>query len=161
MNESKNVKTFTITESQIERVIGIILFIFSLLLFVYIIPTQVKYSGTKTINPKTVPSLWTAVIMILSIASFINGWRTRNAPNQETVSVTTKELKLVLFTIFCIALCAFGMKYLPYLVVTIVVLIGMMVVFGQRNKLKIAIAGIGVPVLIYCLFVFALHLRLP
>lgn len=148
-------------ESKAQRVTGVVLVVFALILLFVLIPSQINYTGTKSVNPRTFPTIIAYCLGALGIASYIVGILHKNRENQDITTVTGKEIRLVLFTLVCMALSAFLMRWIPYLPVSVVILAVMMWVFGQRNKIVLAAVSIGVPVFIFLFFTYVLKLQLP
>ena len=158
-------KRISVHEAKAEFWLGIVFIAVSVLLFLVIIPTQVKYvaSAEWFNSPRLFPHCIAGLIGVLGIAQMVNGLKQRNIPidEQKEYSISLMELRLVALTLVLIALYVFAMKWIPYIPATIVVLAVLIYLYGQRNYIKIGAASVGMAVIIYLAFTYLLKLRLP
>jgi len=158
-------KRISVHESKAEFWLGIVFIVVSALLFLVIIPAQVKYveSADWFNSPRLFPHCISGLIGILGISQMINGLKQRRIPleEQKEYSISLMELRLVVLTLVLIAVYVFAMKWVPYIPATIVVLAVLIYLYGQRNYIKIGAVSVGMAVVIYLAFTYLLKLRLP
>lgn len=158
-------KRLSVHEGKAQFWLGIVFMVFSLLLFLVIIPTQVKSveSADWFNSPRLFPYCIAGLIGVLGLCQLISGIRQRNVPldKQKEYSISLMELRLVLITLGLLAVYVFAMQWIPYIPATIVVLAALIFLYGQKNYIKIAAVSVGMSVVIYLAFTYLLKLRLP
>lgn len=150
-----------INESKVEQVAGIVLFAISSLLWFVIIPMQIKDVTASGVPPRFLPQLVTLLIMMLSVPLFIGGWRKRDKENQKMYSLSLGELKLVVITLLAVTVTIMLYIIMGFIPSSILLLIFLQYKFGQRNKLKITVVSVALPVGIYMFFYYILMISLP
>lgn len=101
---------------------------------------------------------------VLGIVLFASGWRKGKAPKQEdeeTYSLGKKETRLVLLTLGIVILYVIILHFIPYIPATMVFLAVLITLYGQRNKLKIILPSVLLPIIIYVGFTYGLQLHMP
>lgn len=158
-------KRLSVHESKAEVILGIVFISISLLLFLVIIPTQIKYvsSAVWYNSPRLFPYCIVGLIMLLGICQAASGYKLRKVPieKQKEYFISFLELRLVLITLALLAIYVFIMNWVPYIPATIIILAVMIFLYGQKNHIKIASASVGMAVIIYVAFTYLLKLRLP
>jgi membrane-associated HD superfamily phosphohydrolase len=151
-----------IPESKAQIGGGIILSLFSILLYFYIIPTQILFSSRQMgVSPRFFPNALALLLLVFSLALIVDGYRMRNKKNQKVFSFAAKEVRLVFITLLVIALQIIGFQTIGYLVPAALALAVCMYLYGQRNYLKIALIAVLLPLGIKLFFVQALQVYLP
>lgn len=150
-----------ITESQAEKYGGMILSIFSLILYFLIIPTQISNVENVLVSPQSFPKALAIVLLILSLCLFASGIKKNKKDDQKIYSISFSEIKLVLITLGIVAAYILVVKYLGYLITTIIALGILMFIYGQRKRKTILIVSIMVPILIEVFFTKLMKIHLP
>ncbi|MCB6366498.1 tripartite tricarboxylate transporter TctB family protein [Intestinibacillus massiliensis] len=159
-NENKG-RTFTLTESKADLVLGVFFLVFSLVLLFAIIPSQVMDVGKGFPNPRSFPNFCGYAMLVLSICMLYQSYRKRGKQGGETVTFTSRGIKMSLLALAVLIVSVVLLQFLPYIPVTIALLAGMMLLLGQRNKFVIAGVSIILPILVYVFFTYGLKLVLP
>lgn len=150
-----------INESKAERVCGIIVFVFGLILYFFIIPMTIKDITTQGISPRALPQALTLLMTAFSVPLFIGGYKKRNDENQKIYTIKMVELKLVVISLLIMAANIVCYGFIGYLPTTIISLAALQWIFGQRGKLKIILTSVLTPVVIWLFFVKVLIIFLP
>ncbi|MDR1243132.1 MAG: tripartite tricarboxylate transporter TctB family protein [Deltaproteobacteria bacterium] len=141
---------------------GVILALFSCLLYFYIIPTQVIFASRQMgVSPRFFPDILALLLFIFSIALGIDGYKMRNREKQKVFSFVAKEVRLVFLTLLIIALQTVGFQTIGYLIPAILALAVCMFLYGQRSLIKIALVSILLPWGIKLFFEKTLQVYLP
>jgi hypothetical protein len=141
---------------------GLILALFSILLYFYIIPTQVTFGSRQMgVSPRFFPDILALLLFIFSVALSIDGYRMRNRKNQKVFSFVAKEVRLVLLTLLVIALQTVGFQTIGYVIPAMLALAVCMYLYGQRNLVKIALISVLLPLGIKLFFEKGLQVYLP
>ena len=153
-------KTFTLTESQGERFLGVVVMVAGLLLRFVLIPTQIKERvGYPT--PRTLPTFYAYGLIILAACIYYVGAKGRGRPNQKTIVFSALEFKLVGFTMTMLAIYTLLLPTLRYIPATVLTIAVMMLYFGHKNKITIVCTSIAIPVAIYLFFTNVLRMVMP
>ncbi|MDT8903443.1 tripartite tricarboxylate transporter TctB family protein [Anaeroselena agilis] len=150
-----------ISESRAEQAGGIILGVFSLLLYFVIIPAEIADVRGMGVSPRFMPQAVGILLFILAVSLFISGYRKRDRQGQKTYSLSRHEAKLVVKSLAVVAAYIVAFDMVGYLIPTIVVLGLLMYMYGQRKKKVLFSVALGLPVMIYLFFTKVLHMVLP
>lgn len=151
----------TLDESKAERIVGLVFTCIGILLFLVVIPWQIKDVGADFPTPRTFPNFIALATAGLGVVLFLTGRKKKGKPDLKHYSLSKKEARLVGITVGLMLLYIFSLYYIPYIPATIVIL-GLMVWFyGQKSWMKIVGTAVCVPVVIYFSFNYLLQLRLP
>ena len=150
-----------IPESKVDQAGGLILGVFSLLLYFVIIPAEVVDVHKFGLSPRFLPETVSLFLLFLACSLFVSGYRKKGQENQKIYTVNPQELKLIgkslaLFVLYVIAFDLFG-----YMIPTIIALSIFMYMYGQRKIKLLATISIGLPIAIYLFFTKALQMVLP
>jgi len=141
---------------------GVILGLFSILLFFFIIPREIVFAKQQLgVSPQYFPNLLAGILFILSVALGIDGYRGRNKKNQKSFDITWKETRLVAITLGVIALQIVGFDTIGYLVPAMLAIATLMFMYGHKNYITIVAVSILLPVAIQLFFVKTLQVYLP
>jgi len=138
-----------------ELVFTIILILIGIAGFLYSI--SLPAMGPAALSPGLFPGLVTALIAILSgvhLHAILTGKRDDSAEENEQ-----KRSLLVLIGFFIVYLLL--LHFLHFIISTIIFLFGTMMYLYGRFHWKIPVISIGMVMLIYYLFRYLLHVRLP
>lgn len=150
-----------ITESSVEKYGGLLLAVFSLILYFIIIPLQVGDVKNAVVTPQSLPKALTLFMVFLSVCLSISGYHKSKNSNQKIYTINFSEVKLVLLSLAVIAVYILVIKYLGYLITTVIALAILMYAFGQRKLIKILSVSILVPIAIQLFFTNLMKIYLP
>ena len=150
---------------MINRVIGLILFVFFLLYF-FFIPWQISDKGVPPNSPPPVyPQFFPKILAIfgslLSLSLFVKSILASKVSDEDIEIPTMGNIFRIIWiiTIICIYLLTFNL--LGYLVSTSLSLILFMTFFGLRDYKYFVIITLIVPPVIYYLFKKLLYVPFP
>ncbi len=150
-----------IKESRVDQIGGIILGIFSLLLYFVIIPLEVGDTSKFGVSPRFLPQILALLLMFLSICQVISGYKKRGQEDQKIYTINPNELKLILKSLGVFIIYIIALNITGYLITTVVALAVFMFLYGQRNIKRIVLVSVGIPIAIYLFFTKALTMVLP
>ncbi len=153
-------------ESQVDKLWGVISVVLGILLYVLIIPSQIKAVPQSPWynSPRFFPYLLAGILIVCGICLFLMGMgKEKKGNDPECCSFHLAELKIVLFTLLAIVAYTLAMSYLPlhYILVSALVMAFLMYLCGQRNWKLIVLVSILLPVIIFFSFKYGLHIRFP
>jgi len=141
---------------------GFILGLFSLVLYFFIIPTEIVFVKQQMgVSPQYFPNLLAALLFVLSIALAVNGYRNRNKKIQREYELVWKQSRLVFITLGVIALQIIGFDTVGYLIPAILAIAASMYIYGHRNYITIGVVSVLLPVAIRLFFEKTLQVYLP
>lgn len=150
-----------IKESKVEQAGGIVLGVFSLLLYFLIIPAEVVDVQKFGVSPRFLPEKTALFLLLLSICLFVSGYRKIGQENQKIYTINAKEIKLVAKSLLLLVCYIIVFDLLGYIVPTIVTLAIFMYMFGQRKIKPLLLVSLGLPIIIYMFFTKVLQMVLP
>ncbi len=150
-----------ISESRAEQAGGVILGVFSLLLYFVIIPAEVADVRGMGVSPRFLPEVVGILLFVLAVMLFMNGYRKRNQEEQKIFSLSRREAKLVVKSLVLVALYIVVFDFAGYIISTMLALGLFMYMYGQRKKKVLISVTLAIPVLIYLFFTRVLHMVLP
>jgi hypothetical protein len=149
-------------ESKVEQIGGIFLSLFSLLMLFVVIPAEISADkGIGGVSPQFFPQLVVVFLLVCAISTFITGYLKRGKPGQKNYTITVREAKLVLLSLFLLAMYITAFDWFGYMIPTIAALLVFMYTFGQRKKKWLISISLGAPLLIYLFFTKVLQMPLP
>jgi len=148
-------------ESKVDLVFGIIIGIFSLLLYFVITPSQVPNVTRLGVSPRLLPNIIAFLLLILSISQIIGAFKVKDTGDEEVYTINPIELKLIGKSMLVFIAYFIAINLVGYIISTIAALAVFMLIFGQRNIKKIALVSVGLPIVIYIFFTKALQMILP
>lgn len=144
-----------------EQISGAVVLVLSLVLLFVVIPNEIGEIEGANPNPRSLPVFYGYGMGGLAVLLFLDGYRKRNDDGEVILSVSAKELKLVLFSLISMGACILLFPYFGFIPSTILILAIMIKVFGQKNLRTIVGVSIGVPVVTWLFFTYVLKLMLP
>ena len=151
-----------IQEGKAEKVGGLIIFVFSLVLIFFLIPTQVRHVQGFGVSSRLMPNIIAFALLILSVNLFFTGHKKiKKNINNKTFEINALELRLVLITLCMIAVYIIVVKHFGYITTTILALGITMYLYGHKNKKTIIFVSVLVPLVIYQFFTKLMQIRLP
>lgn len=138
---------------------GVILALFSILLYFVIIPSQIPATRQQMgVTPRFFPEMLAGLLFLFSVALAVDGWFMRGDKNQKEFVFESKEIRLVVLTLGVISLQTIGFNLIGYLIPAILAMAVCMYLYGQRSWLKIVMISVLVPVGIKSLFGLQMYL---
>ncbi len=150
-----------ITESRAEQAGGVILGVFSLLLYFVIIPAEIADARSMGVSPRFMPEAVAILLFILAVLLFISGYRKKGQPGQKTFSLSRHEAVLVMKSLAMVAVYIIMFDLVGYIISTMVTLGLLMYMYGQRKKKVLVSVTLALPVLFYLFFTKVLNMVLP
>ena len=150
-------------QGKAEKILGVFFTLLGIVLLAVIIPSQIAYVEGGYPQPRFFPNIIAGLMTVLGIALFVSGVRKdkQPSPDDETYSLGKKEAQLVLLTLGIIIVYVVCLYFIPYIPTTMILLAVLITLYGQRNKLKIILPSVLLPILIYIGFTYGLKLKLP
>ncbi len=157
-----NAGIFTIKESATFIWGGVFWLLFALLLRFVLIPWQIAdeipQSGTSA---RYIPTAIAYLLMVFGLALGYNGFRMRNAENQRAYVFNLPNMRLVLYSLLIVSANIIAFDLFGYIIPAVCTLAVLMLLYGNRNYLKIAIISLCLPFVIDKFFRMALQMYLP
>lgn len=153
-----------IHESKAEKILGIFFTVLGIVLLTVIIPSQIAHVEKAYPQPRFFPDIVAGLIAVLGVVLFLSGLRKERAGKQateETYSLNKVEARMVLLTLGIVSLYVAALYFIPYIPATMILLAVLITLYGQRNKVKIILPSVLLPIIIYIGFTYALKLRMP
>lgn len=138
------------------------LIVFCLFNYFYLIPTQVIKQGSVPTYPLIVNTL----ILLSSVGYFFQSIfqkiiKDRNSQKNKSLEKIQKPIWKAIVLIIFIGIWVSVLDYVGFLLSTIVLLIGSIILFGSHNYTKIIIISILFSIFVYFLFRGVLKTALP
>jgi hypothetical protein len=141
---------------------GVFWLVFGLVLYFILIPSQIAHiepiNGT---SPRTIPNILSCIFMFLGPMLSYYGVKMRNNSEQKIYSFNLHQIRLVLYSLIVISLNIVAFNYIGYIIPAIISMAVLMLLYGNRNYIKIAIYSIALPIIIYYFFKIAMQMYLP
>lgn len=141
---------------------GIFWVVFALALRFVIIPLQIAdelpQSGT---HARYIPEAVSYLLMLGGVLLAANGYRIRNVPEQRMYVFNLRNMRLVGYSLIVISANIIAFNLIGYLIPAICTLAILMLLYGNRSYVKIAVISIALPLLINQLFKVTLQMYLP
>jgi len=152
---------FSVKESKMEQVAGIVLAVGSAIFLFLIIPNQIAHQEGVFPSPRTFPQIITGVLIFVSILLFFSGWMKRKQENQKVYTISKEAAKMSGITLGAMCIYIIILPIISYIPATALLAASLTFIYGQRNKILGIALAIAIPVLIYLAFTNLLFLRLP
>lgn len=141
---------------------GVFWVVFALILRFVVIPWQIAdelpQSGT---HARYIPEAVSYLLMLGGVLLAMNGYKIRNVPGQRMYVFNLGNMRLVGYSLIVISANIVAFNLIGYIIPAICTLAILMLLYGNRSYVKIAIISIALPLLINQLFKVALQLYLP
>lgn len=137
--------------------------IFSIILgaAVAVMTAQIPASQmSNDVGPKVFPFIAAAILIVCGLVLALR----RNGPAPKPFLKNKTELMRFLAIVGVILAYVLGLWALGYIVPTVAMVSGLCLMFGKEKKVPIWVAliyGVVVTMLVYCIFTYGLHLRMP
>lgn len=136
--------------------------LFALALRFVIIPWQIAdelpQSGT---DARYIPEAVSYLLMLGGLLLALNGYKIRNVPEQRMYVFNLGNMRLVAWSLVVISANIIAFNLVGYIIPAICTLAGLMLLYGNRSYVKIAVISIAMPLLINQLFKVTLQMYLP
>jgi hypothetical protein len=148
-----------------DILIGSVLFLFGAMV-VILIPSQIKNVGSVAVGPRSFPYFISfllmscSLILIVQEVKKVRKERAEGKVEQQSSSDDTKGLGIALLFYLTVVVYAFSMKWLGFLVSSVVFLPVMLYMLGVRKKLLYLIL-LPIIAAVYYVFQVLLHVQLP
>lgn len=149
------------SEAKAEQFTGVLLGLFSVLLYIVLIPWQIADVKSAGVTPRFLPEALAVLLLVLSVCLFVNGYGKRNIAVQKNYSFAPKETALVIKSLLILSAYIIFLEVVGYLLTTIAALGLLMYMYGQRRVKILLPVTIGLPVAIYLFFTKVLQIVLP
>jgi len=136
-----------------DRMAGLVIATFGLVLLFMIFPIQIEDMDDGSIRPDTVPNAIAAFLVVCGILLAIK--------RGEQTKRDFQELILVLLYLAIIAAGLFAISNFGFLIVSPFLALAIMLIFGERRPIWLALGCLGMPALIWFLVVQVLERSLP
>lgn len=145
-----------------ETKIALALIVFCIINYFYLIPSQVIKQGSAPTYPLIVNTL----ILLSSIGYFFQSIfqkviKDRNSQKNKSLKTIQKPIWRAVVLIIFIGIWVSVLDYVGFLLSTIILLIGSIILFGSHNYTKIIIISILFSIFVYFLFRGVLKTALP
>lgn len=159
----RNELVLRLTEFEGEAVIGAVFFVLALIVRVFFIDSQIRTMNPDVFpNPRTLPSLYCYILMVMAIGMVFSAYRRRNRGyGLKTYEFNLTGIIRILIILAIMLVATLAMYHVPYIPVNAVMLAILMVFLGQRNKWVIIGVSLVMPTLVWCLFTYGLKLYMP
>ena len=163
-DEHKQEKVVTLNESKSDIILGVVFLVFSLALLFVIIPTQIADVGAEFPSPRFFSRMCGVLMLVLSILLLLQGVRKKAKMEKdpgEVVTFHTSGVRRSALILLVQVVAVAALTVLPYVPVTIVMLLALMLILGQRKKVILIGVSVILPLLVYFFFTYGLRLVLP
>lgn len=150
-----------VQEGKATQFIAIFLLIFSLLLYLVIIPDQVSDTRTFGVSPRVMPDVIALVLVFLSVCLFFSGRATAKKANQKVYTFEPAAMKLVLLAVAVLIVYQLVVYTVGFIITAALFVAVLMFATGQRSKVTIGAISVILPVSIYMFFNKILQMYLP
>jgi putative tricarboxylic transport membrane protein len=138
------------------------LIVFCLFNYFYLIPSQVINQGSVP----TYPFIVNTLILVSSVGYFFQSMfqkiiKDRDGQKNKSLKTIQKPIWRAIVLIIFISIWVSVLDYVGFLLSTIILLIGSIILFGSRNYTKTIIISILFPIFVYFLFRGVLKTTLP
>ena len=153
----------------LDTKIGLVIFSFFLFVFLAIIPNQIDLV-TETMeieksSPRIYPQISIVIIIFLSILLIINSIRKRKTTKESelksTAIMTSLNIRVLIMMLVSIAYIFFFVKFLGFLLSSMIVLAFLIRFYGYRSRLITILMTALLPLIFFCFFKVSLHITLP
>ncbi|MGD8561032.1 MAG: tripartite tricarboxylate transporter TctB family protein [Desulfarculaceae bacterium] len=142
--------------------LSLILAVFSLIMLVWVIPSQSAPGEQYGLPPATMPMICAAGILVFSLILLLQNRPRKWAPKDEDKPpLTLKPLARTGLNFAIALICLLFMNVAGFVAGGIFVIGAGMLAAGQRSPLIISACSLGIPVLAYLLLRYGLMVSLP
>jgi D-alanyl-lipoteichoic acid acyltransferase DltB (MBOAT superfamily) len=150
-----------VTESRAEQAGGIILGVFSLVLYFLIIPAEIADTRLMGLSPRLMPEVVGILLFVLAVLLFISGFRKRHLQEQKIYTLSRLEASLIMKSLAVVAVNIVIFELVGYIISTMLTLGLLMYMYGQRKKKVLFSITLALPIVFYLFFTKVLKMVLP
>ncbi|MDG2034063.1 MAG: tripartite tricarboxylate transporter TctB family protein [Rhodospirillales bacterium] len=136
-----------------DRIAGLVVASLGLVLLFVVFPFEIEGMDDGSINPDTVPNAIAAFLVVCGVLLAIK--------RGEQTKRDVQELMLVLLYLAIIAAGLFAISHFGFLIVSPFLALAIMLIFGERRPIWLALGCLGMPALIWFLVIHVLERSLP
>ena len=136
-----------------DRIAGLVLASLGLVLLLVVFPIQIEAGDDGSIDPDTVPNAIAAFLVVCGVLLAIK--------RGEQTKRDVRELMLVLLYLAIIAAGLFAISHFGFLIVSPFLALTIMLIFGERRPIWLALGCLGMPAIIWFLVIQVLERSLP
>ncbi|MBT3349866.1 MAG: tripartite tricarboxylate transporter TctB family protein [Nitrospinaceae bacterium] len=152
--------------NRTNLIVGIVFFLFSLVYYFYLIPTQIVLSTAESefagriFRPETFPQITIAIFGFVSVLLAGNALREKGEP--EFMSGQSRRSSLQAFFVFILAVVyVYALEWFGFHLTSPIFLAVLIIFFGTRDWRFVAPVALLTPVVIERLFWFSFKVVLP
>jgi putative tricarboxylic transport membrane protein len=141
---------------RIDRYIGLCLLAFCFITYFILIPNQIEVDDLGLVGPRFFPQYITIGLAVLGVLLTAFGW------NKPKPVRTEKQFQKATFLVMLLAFVyVAAINYLGYVVPSILALICLMKLYGEKITLKLGLVSIAVVLVLYVFFARVMNLMMP
>ncbi|SES11563.1 tripartite tricarboxylate transporter TctB family protein [Salipaludibacillus aurantiacus] len=147
-----------------DRILAVVLFLFSVFMFVMSFSIPPGTLGTGTAGPSFFPQIWAVILAVLSILMFIKSAPEDSEYTHKGLIQSLREYKKVIYMLSASLAYIFLLGILGYIITTLLFLIVTIPVLAAEakvNKLKILFIAAAITFSTYVIFQHVLNVFLP
>ncbi len=138
---------------ETDRIAGLIIATLGLVLLFVVFPFAIEDMDDGSIKPDTLPNAIAAFLVVCGILLAIK--------RSEQTKRDPRELMLVLLYLAIIAAGLFAISHFGFLIVSPFLALSIMLIFGERRPIWLALGCVGMPAIIWFLVIQVLERSLP
>ena len=138
---------------EADRIAGLVIATLGLILLFVIYPIEIEDINDGSIRPDTLPNAIAGFLVICGI------WLALKPG--ESAARDPRELTMVVLYIAVMALGLFAMSHFGFVIVSPVLALAIMLLFGERRPFWLALGCVGMPAVIWLLVAQILERSLP
>ena len=138
---------------ETDRIAGLVIATLGLVLLFVVFPFAIEDMDDGSIKPDTLPNALAVFLIVCgSLLAIKKGEQTKRDP---------RELMLVLLYLAIIAAGLFAISHFGFLIVSPFLALAIMLIFGERRPIWLALGCLGMPAIIWFLVIQVLERSLP
>ena len=138
---------------ETDRIAGLVIATLGLVLLFVVFPFAIEDMDDGSIKPDTLPNALAVFLIVCgSLLAIKKGEQTKRDP---------RELMLVLLYLAIIAAGLFAISHFGFLIVSPFLALAIMLIFGERRPIWLALGCMGMPAIIWFLVIRVLERSLP
>lgn len=154
-----NMKTHSPLRNQ-ETLLGATLLVLAILVFVGVVNFKNTAENYRALPPSFFPNILVGVMVVLSLALLVRGWRNAPSPIFKQSVKRSNVLRVVglmaLLVVFIVLL-----QYVGFAISSFLFVLSLQLVLGERRPVRLFALAISVTLVMYVVFVLLLRVPLP
>ena len=143
-----------------ESLLGAILMLLAILVFIGVVNFKDTAEDYRALPPSFFPNILVGVMVVLSLALLVRGWRNAPSPIFKQSVRPSNVLRvfglMVLLVVFIVLL-----QYVGFAISSFLFLLALQLVLAERRPVRLLVFAIGVTLVMYVVFVLLLRVPLP